>query len=132
MSKHGGERHEDILNRIRWEAVLAFRRRHPDADFGLLCDEHLMTAHVAREGRAGRKRSGSRIPDVMFLHKVAGNDRLLMVEVGRCDFAKWPEFNMLHISFDLVVTYVERHVDVAASLFAEALEDYFRKAKEEK
>jgi len=55
-----------------------------------------------------------------------------MIEIGRCYVDKWTDYNMLHVGFGLTVTYVERRIDVIASIFAGAVKDFFGKAKEER
>lgn len=133
MSKHGSAAHERLLNRIRWDCARSFWQEHPDVEFGLACDERVMVRCVGRESGLGRRREGGRIPDLVFL---AGKDpagatgpgRVLVVEIGRCDFGKWPEYNLLHVNFSGAVTYVRRREDRVMQLFAETVRGHFADA----
>jgi len=114
---HGSQLHEDIFNAIRGDALRAMWKRGYEGRISCAAHDKLMSIMTGQdepENQPRRSRRGLKIPDVMFMNcqnpllnplpKDELQKLIVMVEIGRFQPHKWPEYPVIHISFDGDIT----------------------------
>ena len=98
MAGKGSILHEYLVDLVRFDVANELRiSGYPDL---MLSADETMTALLSGQYRHEMKNIPKRYPDVFFLT----NSGSVCVEIGDYIPSKWPEFPVIHIGFNGVVT----------------------------
>jgi hypothetical protein len=110
---HGSQLHEDIFNAIRFHALPAMWKRGYEGRLGCVASEQLIAILTGQDNRKNKEsgnKYGVKVPDTMFVNCSRNAMHLLddgelqelivMVEIGRFQPHKWPEYPVIHVSFE--------------------------------
>lgn len=88
--KLGSPEHNALVDLVRWAAGPLLRERWGVEEVQVLVDEQLMQLFLGEHHQRG-----GRIPDALVLTPAGP----IVVEVGRVNPDKWPDFPVLHVGF---------------------------------
>jgi hypothetical protein len=103
FGKDGGPLHEEMIHLIPW-VIHAMQRAWPDMNVRGSIDE-MIARTLMRQNHTGR--GNTALPDGVIVWDGGG----ALIEIGRCNADKWPNYPWVHWSFAGYTTVINNHGD---------------------